>query len=83
MDYKVAERVVFEEAGLRGLTRVEFEAGRVSDPSEDERFVLERVLIPRGLAKRYRAKGSKSDDEPKNESSAEGDSADGEKSEEQ
>ena len=59
MEYEVHESVIHEYATPRGLIRTEFAAGVVTDPSEDERYVLEYVLIPAGRARRVRReKGS-------------------------
>lgn len=53
MRYEVDSHVIFEQATPHGLERFEFDAGEI-DPTEDERFVLEYVLIPAGLARRVR-----------------------------
>ena len=54
--YEVSEDVRFEtHTPSRGQETFAFKAGRVSDPSEDERYVLEFHLIPAGLASRVPA----------------------------
>lgn len=56
MRYEVSRAVRHETHDGRRALVVEFEPGVVENPSEDERFVLEHVLIPADKARRVERK---------------------------
>ena len=58
--YTVFEQVSHQAAFPRGLESFDFVPGTF-EPSEDERFVLEQVLIPAGLAQRGTTSTTKED----------------------
>lgn len=53
MKYVVHESVRHQHATPRGIVEASFDAGEVEvDDDSDERFILETVLVPEGLAER-------------------------------